>query len=146
MARGRMGLAGLIVLAFAAHALARDIEITRSCFPGFCVESRQAFTVLRREPKAGKHRLLLSREQAVLYIETGAAPDFPKCIACTVEERTGERIARHHHNGRIMARLMGPFEGCRGAAPFYIHVFVYLPLANPGAVSVERNCEASPLR
>lgn len=132
--------AAVLLLLLAAPAAARDIEITRSCFPGFCVESRAAFTVIRREAAAGRYRLLLSRDQSVLYIEAGEAPDFPKCTQCDAEPRVGERIARHTHSGRVMARLIGPFEGCRGAAPFYVHVFVYLPLANPGVVSVERQC------
>jgi hypothetical protein len=133
--------AALMVPTLASGPRARDIEITRSCFTGFCVESVEAFTTLARDAAAGKYRLLLSRTQSILYIEAGSKPVFPHCGLCSLEEKAGERVSRQNRTGRIMGRLIGPFEGCKGTAPFYVHVYVYLPDANPGAVSVERNCE-----
>lgn len=132
-------LAALLMLT--ATARAEVWEVTRACLPGFCVESRDAFTVLSRDPARGRYRLLVSKTQAVLYLQVGEKPELPHCGAlCTLAQIEGETRVRHVQTGRVMGRLIGPFEGCGALAPFHIYAYVYFSEASPARFAFERAC------
>lgn len=124
-------------------AQAEVLDITRACLPGFCVESREAFTVLAQDPARGRYRLLISKTQSVLYLQAGEAPQTPHCGALCVErEEAGERRLFHSHSGRLMGRLVGPFEGCSGASPFHVYAYVYFAEVSLARFSFVHACPA----
>lgn len=117
-------------------------DITRSCFPGFCVEAVPAFTVVGRNPARAMYILKVSRTQSTVYLRAGKEPDFPHCsTTCRVEEAEGEKRAIHTMTGQPLARLIGPITPCGGGEAFYVNVFVYNPEANPGWFSIVRECD-----
>lgn len=132
-------LAALLMMTVIAQAQVQ--EVTRSCLPGFCIESRDAFTILSRDPARGRYRLLVSKTQAVLYLQVGERPDLPHCGAlCAVVEEGGETRVRNLHSGRLMGRLIGPMAGCHKDAPFHLYAYIYFSEANPARFIFERAC------
>lgn len=122
-----------------APALAEDI--TRTCFPGVCVESVEAFTAFNRQPENGMYRLKVSRSQSEMYLHITPTPRFPHCDAlCRVEVVDGEKRTINKYTERVSGRLIGPFEPCRGAEPFFVHIYSYQPEAGPDIFTVEREC------
>ncbi|OYU49310.1 MAG: hypothetical protein CFE31_08125 [Rhizobiales bacterium PAR1] len=129
----------LLMVASALPAEAQDIS--RSCFPGFCVEAVQDFTVQNRVASRGFYALKISRTQSTVYVSPTTAPAFPRCEAtCEVRDETGEPRAYHKWTGKLMERLVGPVEPCVSGAPFFVHLFVYDPEASPGWLRIEREC------
>lgn len=117
-------------------------EITRACFPGFCVESREAFMVARGPHRRGWHVLRVSRTQSALYLEAGAMPEFPHCQPLCHETREGgEPRAYQPVTNRLVSRLVGPFPACREGEPdFFVHLFVYDASASPARFEIVREC------
>ena len=138
-----MRVAATLVLLAATLTSAQAVDITRSCFPGFCVEAREAFMTIARDPAKGEYRLRMSRTQSIVYLQAGAETAFPHCgVMCTVEEVAGEKRAVQAITGRLVARLIGPLEPCKGdGAAFFVHVFVYNTEASPDWLEVVRECE-----
>lgn len=135
-------VAGTALLLFAMPASTSAQDITRSCFPGFCVEAVPAFTVMGRNPTRGMYILKVSRTQSTVYLRAGKEPEFPHCSStCRVEEGEGEKRAIHTMTGQPLARLIGPLTPCGGGEAFYVNVFVYNPEANPDWFSIVRECE-----
>ena len=116
-------------------------DISRSCFPGFCVEAVQDFTVQNRVASRGFYALKISRTQSTMYVSPTIAPAFPRCEAtCEVRDDTGEPRAYNKFSGKLMERLVGPFKACAGDVPFFVHLYVYDPEASPGWLRIEREC------
>jgi hypothetical protein len=127
-------------LTSAIHSPAQAQDITRACFPGFCVEAREAYMTIARDPAKGEYRLRMSRTQSIVYLKVGTAPPFPHCGAtCAVETAGAEKRALQNVTRRLVARLIGPIEPCKGEA-FFVHVFVYNTEANPDWLEIIREC------
>ncbi len=136
-----MRLAGALFLLAAASAPAAGDDITRTCFPAFCVEAREAFTAFNRQPGRGLYLLRVSRTQSEIYLQSGPEPVFPHCGAvCRVEEAEGEKRAFNTWTNRLVGRLVGPFEPCGGGGAFFVHVFVYNTEASPDWLEIVREC------
>lgn len=129
------------VLLMMVGAQAQVWEVTRTCLPGFCIESRDAFTIVSRDPARGRYRLLVSKTQAVLYLQVGKMPELPHCGAvCAVVEEGGETRVWNLYSGRLVGRLIGPLEGCHNGAPFHIYAYLYFSETDPARFSFERAC------
>ena len=137
-----MRVAATLVLLAATLTSAQAVDITRSCFPGFCVEAREAFMTIARDPAKGAYRLRMSRTQSVVYLQMGLAPPFPHCGAtCAVETAGVEKRALQNVTRRLVARLIGPIEPCKGdGGAFFVHVFVYNTEATPDWLEIIREC------
>lgn len=132
------------ILAFglmaALPASATNIEITRSCFDGFCLESPEAFMTVAADPVRRHYRVKFSRTQSILYIQTGPTIRFPHCAPhCEVVDSGEERRVFQPHTGRLVGRMIGPIEGCGGGKAF-VYVYVYDAELNPEWVSVVPHC------
>lgn len=130
------------MLLAAMQTSAKALEITRSCFPGFCLESREAFTVASGVHRLGWRVIRVSRTQSSVYVQAGVVLDFPHCgDLCEVVTFGSERRAHQHHTRRLVARLIGPIAACRKGEPdFFVNIFVYDASASPGWFEVVRNC------
>lgn len=137
-----LSLVLLIVVASGGdRGAARASDITQSCFPGFCIESEDAFTTIARNPERGHYRFMVSRVQEVLFVQAGAQVPFPHCPrGCLVEEVAGEKRSRVIRTGQIVGRLIGPLAPCSGDRPFHVHLYGYAEEIDPLRFAVERNC------
>lgn len=135
----RLAASALLMVATALPAGAQDIS--RSCFPGFCVEAMLDFTVQNRVASRGFYALKISRTQSTVYVSPTTSPVFPRCeLTCDVRDETGEPRAYHKWTGKLMERLVGPIAPCVSGAPYFVHLYVYNPEANPRWLSIEREC------
>ena len=135
------GLRALFLLGLVLPLPAGALDITRVCFPGFCLESNEAFTVTFRNPAKRDYRLLHSETQSTLYLRAGEELPFPHCdTLCTETQTPTERRSRHNRTGILNGRLLGPFEACDGGKPFFIHLYAYFPAADLRRFRVERVC------
>ncbi|WP_284179025.1 hypothetical protein [Rhabdaerophilum sp. SD176] len=136
-----MRFAVLALLLCASEARAGSIEITRSCFGDFCLESREAFMAVAADPARHHYRIRFSRTQSMLYVQTGPEPKFPHCEPlCDVAEQAGEPRSRQAHTGRLVGRLVGPVPGCAGQPDRFVHLYVYDTSASPDWLTVVPNC------
>lgn len=137
-----MRIAATLMLLAAMQTSAQAVDITRACYSGFCVEAREAFTTIAREPAKGAYRLRMSRTQSVVYLQAGAETAFPHCGAlCAVEDVAGEKRAVQAVTKRLVARLIGPLEPCFGTSEaFFVHVYVYNTEASPDWLEIVREC------
>ncbi|MCZ8262192.1 MAG: hypothetical protein O9333_18920 [Beijerinckiaceae bacterium] len=138
-----MRYAALVLMVLTSEAGATSIEITRSCFGDFCVESREAFMTVASDPARQHYRIRFSRTQSLLYVQTGPEPRFPHCEPlCDVAERAGEPRSHQAHTGRLLGRLVGPVPGCGSGPSRYVHLYVYDAEASPDGLTVVAHCPA----
>jgi hypothetical protein len=126
----------------ASQSMAETLEITRSCFPGFCVESRDAFVVVRRDPQKGRYWLKVSRSQSVVYMQTGPDIAFPHCAPhCETATAGTEQHAFQYRTHRLVGRLVAPPGSCGGREAAPVYLYVYNPEADLARFTVTRNCQ-----
>lgn len=136
------GGAALALMLAATPVPLRAEDITRACFPGFCVESREAFTAFNRHPMRGLYPLKISRTQTHIYLQAGPEPVFPHCGAlCRVEPVDGEKRAINTWTNTLVGRLVGPIAPCGGGEAFFVHAFVYSAEASPDWLTILRECD-----
>lgn len=141
MRRAAMALAGLVCLSVPPPAMAQVVEITRDCFPGFCVESQEPFIVIARDSARGEFRLKVFRTGSTIYVEAGPSPRFPRCgSACRIEEGEGERRALDRREGRVSGRLVGPLAACGEGPTRFVHLYAYLRDTDLAGFTVTRRC------
>lgn len=136
-----MRAAGAFMLFATVMPVAAE-DITRNCFPEFCIESREAFTAFNRQPSRGIYLMKVSRTQTNIYVQVGQEARFPACGAlCRVDETGNEKRAVNLHTKQVIGRLVGPLSPCGGGSPYYVHLFAYDLEANLDAFSVVRECK-----
>lgn len=142
VAATRMAGAILVIAATLSPAAGQNVEISQACFPGFCIESKLPFIAIFRDPTKQHYRLREYRSEATIYVQTGEAPTFPHCapMMCRTETEEGEPRAFHVKTGRLLARLIGPVEGCGDGKPLMVNLYVYIPTVDLRDFAVTRKC------
>lgn len=128
-------------LAFSGSAAAQVVEISQACFPDFCVESSEGFFAVPADAEKGEFRIRVFSSDRMVYFYRLDAPGMPECTRlCRVEMVEGSPRAVHARSGAPMGHLLGPFEGCGGAAPFFIAVRAFQPYFELEKFRVVRHC------
>lgn len=141
MRRAAAWLALSLGLAAGVAPAAAD-DITRTCFQGFCVESREAFTAFNRQAARRLYVLKHSRTQADVYVQAGSDLVFPHCVGlCTVVQVGPEQRAINNHSQQIVGRLIGPITPCGAGEAFSIHLFSFNPDLNLTVFEILRECD-----
>ena len=143
----RVVAAAALLAATLSPAAGQNVEISQACFPGFCIESKLPFIAIFRDPAKQHYRLREYRSEATVYLQAGEEPAFPHCapMMCRTDEEEGERRAFHVKTGRLLARLIGPIEGCGGGKrgeikPLRINLYVYIPTVDLRDFTITRKC------
>jgi len=134
--------AAALLVATHSPAAGQNLEISQACFPGFCVESKLPFIAIFRDPAKQHYRLREYRSEATVYVQAGEGPAFPHCapMMCRTETEGGEPRAFHAKTGRLLARLIGPVEGCDEAKPLMVNLYVYIPTVDLRDFAITRKC------